>query len=110
MKKTLLIIASLAVLSLAAPVCVMAADQPGAPAQKAEDGSKVKGKITKVDGKTITVGDKSFTIDDKTEILVGKKAGTAEDLKVGANIVASVKDGVASKVQVQAPKAARKAK
>ncbi len=109
MKKTLLVIASLAVLSLATPVCVTAADQPGAPAQKAEDGSKVKGKITKVDGKTITVGEQSFTIDDKTEILLGKKPGTAEDLKVGANILASVKDGVATKVQVLAAKA-RKAK
>lgn len=110
MKKTLLIVASLAVLSLAAPVCVMAADQPGAPAQKAEDGTKMKGQITKVDGKTITVGEKSFKIDDKTEIMLGKKAGTAEDLKVGVNIVATVKDGVASRVQIQVPKAARKAK
>ena len=107
MKKTLLVIASLAALSLAAPACVMAADQPGAPAHKEADGSKVKGQITKVDGKTITVGEKSFTIDDKTEIMVGKKAGTAEDLKVGEHIVASVKDGVATRVLVQK---ARKAK
>jgi len=107
MKKTLLIIAGFAVLSFVATVPVLAADQPAAHAQKAEDATRVKGKITKVDGKTITVGEQSFTIDDKTEIVVGKKAGTAADLTVGESVNASVKDGVAIKVQVQKAKKAK---
>lgn len=107
MKKALLIIAGLAVLSSVATLPVLAADQPAPHADKAADGTRVKGKIAKIDGKTITVGEQSFTIDDKTEILVGKKAGSAADLTVGENINATVKDGVATKVVVVKPRKAK---
>ncbi|GEM_PF-4553247 len=107
MKKALWIIAGVAALSFVATVPVLAADQPAPHADKAADGTRVKGKIAKVDGKTITVGEQSFTIDDKTEILIGKKAGTAADLTVGENINATVKDGVAIKVLVVKAKKAK---
>ena len=60
----------------------------------------LRGAITKIHGNTLTVGEKTVTTDDKTEVDPGGK----DALKVGANITARIKDGVAVRIEVHQPK------
>jgi flagellar hook-associated protein FlgK len=63
------------------------------------------GEVAKIEGKTLTLksrrgGDQKVTVDDKTAIMVRVKA-KFEDLKVGQFVMAFVKDGKASRVDVR---------
>ncbi len=58
----------------------------------------LRGAITKIVGNTLTVGEKTVTTDDKTEVDPGGK----DALKVGANITARIKDGVAVRIEIHA--------
>jgi len=64
------------------------------------------GEITKIEGKAITVkgrsGDETITVDDSAVIMVMAKA-EFKDLKVGQQVMASIREGKLARITVRAP-------
>ena len=65
------------------------------------------GEITKIDGKAVTLKgrggqDETITVDDSTKIFTYAKA-KFEDLKVGQQVMASVREGKIARISIRAP-------
>jgi hypothetical protein len=65
------------------------------------------GEITKIDGKAVTLKgrggqDETITVDDNTKIFTYAKA-KFEDLKVGQQVMASVREGKIARISIRAP-------
>jgi hypothetical protein len=88
---------------------LMAADKPADKPKKAS----VKGEVVKVEGTKVTIKSKKADVvvdtNDKTEVIIEGKAGKVADLKAGQKVVATVTDGVATRIEVAKPKAAKPA-
>lgn len=106
---TVLLVLSL-VLGLGAGVAqaAKAAKPAKADRQAKKDAKGVMGTVIKVDGMNIVVqtrgkkgGEVTITTDANTKFDVAGKAGTIDDVKSGANVVASPANGTATKVTIK---------